>query len=1136
MTEAARHLLKATFLFLALTASLGAAQPPPSPPGSFAFPQDYPGAPAAAASGPPAAVPNAQQAAPLAADRSPPGAPEVTDPAAAAAAAAAAPVAADAPPAGAEGAAAGAPPGLAAPGAGGAAAAPGAAPGAASGPAAAAAAPAAAAAGGAQGGALLQQLTEFRSRHRKTVDGRLCAAAFVHEGQTFTDCTDTRSPEGSSGRQWCYLEVQLLGKGPRDWAFCAAPLDYNALRAFVRKEFDAVFAANEQMIEALDLEERRLQDMFSRFKTACGAGHAAVKKTTGHVESRLRRGMECLERLEDSLQELGLQDYEDEPLPDGLRGAYFANDRFRAPAAAYRNDRKIDFLFFAEGPIEGVPPFSYSIRWDGFLLAPHSGPFVFTTESDCGVRVFLNEHAVIVDRMPQPTEEEAFAFNSVPLVSPEEVSKIKKTESKKTELVAGEKYRIRLELVHSSHLKYSHPDTGVLRQARCSFSDLAALLFFEFKFNFNLQTLQTDSCGGAARRSRRLDPKLFETGFLRDGVQPFLDNKDHFLADVPLRFLGRRLLLSLHQPNMSGFSFELNGPSLLFVASPKEELLPLEAAAEGPPWRAHDTRESLTLLSGEDASGRALEATKMQIRFISFKASEEIKFKLSKTAVPFLFFAEPRRGEALSCDAEEVLLSLPGGPAFANCEATSERPGGFDCRAGLNGQHLDRSFGAWKTRGPGKKTQFRFKPLDDQLLWPSKITLSFTEDGDEETETFAMFHSNSLEKNTHKLREPVTTQYVKAEISETFVNGMDSGGSFEFLGSVCTPAWRQQQAAVAERRKCDQNLETLPEIAPVEEGLQFVAVCPPRCLGAPGGPLFGSFVFSPSSSLCAAAVFSGVCKGPPASAAAAAAAAAEEECSFRVSVGGPKTQFQKGFRNGLAAAAQGPSDFSFSLSRGPCGPPKEAAEFSLSFLFGTSKAPQGFLADDGGVRSSKNGFEYGWQRPAAVTRSAAAAEAAAAATAAEATGAAEAAAAKAAEAAAEAAAAAPTTGVVFPSPANAGCSVGAECLPNFWSLKLPSPGTYSVEVLLGLPFEFAAAAAAAPAAAAAAPAAAALHLEVNGKPLVSGVLLHQGEVYTAAAKVESREGLLLLSSLGSKSAFEDKTAIYKLSVSQQQKN
>ena len=29
---------------------------------------------------------------------------------------------------------------------------------------------------------------------------------------------------------------------------------------------------------------------------------------------------------------------------------------------------------------------------------------------------------------------------------------------------------------------------------------------------------------------------------------------------------------------------------------------------------------------------------------------------------------------------------------------------------------------------------------------------------------------------------------VKAEISEMFVNGMESGGSFEFLGNVCTTA------------------------------------------------------------------------------------------------------------------------------------------------------------------------------------------------------------------------------------------------------------------------------------------------------------------------------------------------------------
>ena len=32
----------------------------------------------------------------------------------------------------------------------------------------------------------LQPLTQFRQQHRRTVDGRLCAAAFVQNRETFT--------------------------------------------------------------------------------------------------------------------------------------------------------------------------------------------------------------------------------------------------------------------------------------------------------------------------------------------------------------------------------------------------------------------------------------------------------------------------------------------------------------------------------------------------------------------------------------------------------------------------------------------------------------------------------------------------------------------------------------------------------------------------------------------------------------------------------------------------------------------------------------------------------------------------------------------------------------------------------------
>merc|ERR1712093_952785 len=65
----------------------------------------------------------------------------------------------------------------------------------------------------------LQPLTQFRQQHRRTVDGRLCAAAFVQNRATFTGCTDSPSPRGDSGRPWCYAEAQLTGGS--SWNYCA---------------------------------------------------------------------------------------------------------------------------------------------------------------------------------------------------------------------------------------------------------------------------------------------------------------------------------------------------------------------------------------------------------------------------------------------------------------------------------------------------------------------------------------------------------------------------------------------------------------------------------------------------------------------------------------------------------------------------------------------------------------------------------------------------------------------------------------------------------------------------------------------------------------------------------------------------
>ena len=56
----------------------------------------------------------------------------------------------------------------------------------------------------------LQPLTKFRQQHRRTVDGRLCAAAFVQNRKAYTGCTEAPNPSGESGQPWCYVEAQVI--------------------------------------------------------------------------------------------------------------------------------------------------------------------------------------------------------------------------------------------------------------------------------------------------------------------------------------------------------------------------------------------------------------------------------------------------------------------------------------------------------------------------------------------------------------------------------------------------------------------------------------------------------------------------------------------------------------------------------------------------------------------------------------------------------------------------------------------------------------------------------------------------------------------------------------------------------------
>ena len=55
----------------------------------------------------------------------------------------------------------------------------------------------------------LKPLAQHRQQHRRTLDGRLCAAAFVFNRQTHTGCSSGSNPIGEHGREWCYVDAQV---------------------------------------------------------------------------------------------------------------------------------------------------------------------------------------------------------------------------------------------------------------------------------------------------------------------------------------------------------------------------------------------------------------------------------------------------------------------------------------------------------------------------------------------------------------------------------------------------------------------------------------------------------------------------------------------------------------------------------------------------------------------------------------------------------------------------------------------------------------------------------------------------------------------------------------------------------------
>lgn len=107
---------------------------------------------------------------------------------------------------------------------------------------------------------------------------------------------------------------------------------------------------------------------------------------------------------------------------DGLRGSYFGSTDLSGTPVV-RVDPGINFVWTGS-PASNIPPDLFSVRWEGQVEAPVSGPFTFYTSTDDGVRLWVNGQLLVDHWQPQAETE----YASAPIT-----------------LSAGQKYDIKLE-------------------------------------------------------------------------------------------------------------------------------------------------------------------------------------------------------------------------------------------------------------------------------------------------------------------------------------------------------------------------------------------------------------------------------------------------------------------------------------------------------------------------------------------------------------------------------------------------------------------------------------------------------------------------------------------------------------------
>lgn len=646
----------------------------------------------------------------------------------------------------------------------------------------------------------LQKLTEFRQRHRKTVDGMLCAAAFVRNGNKFTDCTTTEAPDGSVGREWCYVEVQLVGVGFRDWDFCAGVVDYDVLRS--KAKLLSQMKASELAHSVVQLSDRdgRLQKTLTHYENVCGH-HTASSEAEMHEMSRALHGLErALNQVEANWRSIHLlkneyesleeqlviarknalvdkrncaivQGYSSPVVGDGIRASYFSNPYFRGPPVGFFDHSSLSLTFDEVLPVHGVDISAFSVRFEGYLRVPVTDTYTFLMDADCNVRMFLDGELVMEHGLESRGKFTSH-FSAVGVVAldgrPTSSVHLK---SREFTLDGGRRYPIVVEYSHQSVLKYRDENIAKLTLSWSTSKSPQTIIPPEYFF-------RSRESGGTLIISG-LEARLYDLAMLEDGAQAFLHAKNLVVSDVPDIYRGARMIRTSVKPREEEIKFFISHDAIVYLAqSAHSSFIP---KSDDGTTLFEKCSDVISVYAFGDNCEEAHDQHEFVIYYRRFNAGN-VKIQLPRET-SFFIFLQPTLANVV-CQDDVQFLPFKNGD---NCAASSSLSAEFDCSKGFGGGYWQsgngRLRGQWLIRTfahPVELRYFHFSPLSTSV--PMKASVLFS---DGLTEEFDLQSKLRYEFKYHGVIDSIRIA-LEAAGSPASGDGTETiGGTFAIFGLEC---------------------------------------------------------------------------------------------------------------------------------------------------------------------------------------------------------------------------------------------------------------------------------------------------------------------------------------------------------------